>query len=657
MFSLGLHRHRLTVVSAILLFLLLLNPTASLSAAPATQPALPLQADEVEAFLDGMIAAQLEAYHLPGATVAVVQGGELLFAKGYGYADLATRKPVVAEQTLFRPGSISKLFIWTAVMQLVEQGKLDLNADVNTYLKAFQIPATLRQTQGDAPTEPITLAHLLTHTPGFEERGDGLFLRSVEGMLPLEQYLIQYMPARVRPPGTLTAYSNYGTALAGYIIAQVSGLPYEQYIEENIFQPLQMNRSTFRQPLPDRLAADMAVGYSYVGGQPEQRGFEVVQASPAGALSATATDLANFMIAHLQDGRFGDERILAEATAQTMHTRSFTNDPQVNGFAHGFIEATFNGQRLIFHAGDTIYFHSVLALIPEHNLGFVVSYNGVSGGQAYLSTMRTFMDHYFPVADVAIPTPPADAVAHAQQVAGSYIMARSNQTQVEKITNLFQMINVQPTANGELLVSLGTPAQMTARYVETAPLVYTSVDTPPSIFGKLVFRADAQGNITHLFQENNPTTGYEKAPWYAASGFNLSLLSFALLFFLITIIGGLVALWIRWRYHESRSWLAQLAAWSAGLLSLGSVAFLLLFIGTVSNLEAVVFGLPGWFDYLMLVPWAVAVLTAVMLLLTPVVWVRRYWSLPRRLHYTLLLVAGGAFVWWLSYWNLLVWPG
>ena len=649
MFAWGLHRHRLTIVSAILLLALLLHPAASLSAAPSTQQALPLQAAEVEAFWDGMIAAQLEAYHLPGATVAVVQGGELLFAKGYGYADLATRKPVVAEQTLFRPGSISKLFIWTAVMQLVEQGKLDLNADVNSYLTAFQIPATY--------PEPITLAHLMTHTPGFEERGDGLFLRSVAEMLPLEQYLIQYMPARVRPPGTLTAYSNYGTALAGYIVAQVSGMPYEQFIEENIFQPLQMNHSTFRQPLPDALAADMAVGYRYVGGQQELRGFEVVQASPAGALSATATDLANFMIAHLQDGRFGDERILAAATAQTMHTRSFTNDPQVNGFAHGFIEATVNGQRLIWHAGDTIYFHSILALIPAHNLGFVVSYNGVNGSLAYLSTMRAFMDHYFPVEATAIPTPPADALVHVQQVAGSYVMARSNQTQPEKIANLFQMINVQPTANGELLVSLGTPAQMTARYVETAPLVYTSADAPPSIFGKLVFRANAQGNVTHLFQENNPTTGYEKAPWYAASGFNLSLLSFVLLFFLITIIGGLVALWIRWRYHESRSWLAQIAAWSAGLLSLGSVAFLLLFIGTVSNLETVVFGLPGWFDYLMLVPWAVVGLIVVMLLLTPVVWAGRYWSLPRRLHYTLLIVVGGAFVWWLYFWNLLVWPG
>lgn len=651
-------RHHLFVWTAVL-SLVLLNSTASRSvqAAAQAQPALPLQAAEVEAFMDGLIDAQREAYHLPGATVAVVQDGALLLAKGYGYADLAARTPVVADQTLFRPGSISKLFIWTAVMQLVEAGKLDLNADVNSYLTAFKIPATLRQAQDGASAAPITLAHLLTHTPGFEERGEGLFLRAAAEKLPLADYLQRYMPARVRPPGTLTAYSNYGTTLAGYIIEQVTGMPYEQYIEEKILQPLQMTHSTFRQPLPAELARDMAVGYLYSGGQYEPRDFEVVQASPAGALSATATDMANFMLAHLQNGRFGDIRILQEATAKTMHEQLFTNDPRVSGFAHGFIEATLNGQKLLWHAGDTIFFHSTLVLLPAHNLGFFVSYNGATGSLAYMSTMRAVLDHYFPVPATTPPTPLADAVAQAQRVAGSYVAARSNQSGIEKVANLFQLLNVQPTANGELLVSMGTPAQLTMRYVATEPLVYVPVDVPPSIFGNLVFRADAQGQVTHLFQQNNPTTAYLKAPWYAAGSFNFALLGITLLLFLLTIIGGLIALWLRWRYHEARTWGAQLAAWSAGLLSLLSVAFLVIFVSTVSNIETIAFGMPVWFNTLMLLPWVVAGLAVIMLIFTPVVWARRYWSLPRRLHYTLLLVASGAFVWWLYFWNLLVWPG
>lgn len=631
--------------------LVLLNilTSRSVQAAAQVQPVLPLQAAEVEAFLDGLIDAQREAYHLPGATVAVVQDGQLLLAKGYGYADLAARTPVVADQTLFRPGSISKLLIWTAVMQLVEAGQLDLDADVNTYLTAFKIPSTY--------PEPITLAHLLTHTPGFEERGEGLFLRSVDEKLPLADYLQRYMPARVRPPGTLTAYSNYGTTLAGYMIEQVTGMPYEQYIEEKILQPLQMTRSTFRQPLPPALAPDMAVGYLYSGGQYQPRDFEVVQASPAGALSATATDMANFMIAHLQNGRFGDTHILQEATARTMHEQLFTNDPRVSGFAHGFIEATLNGQTLLWHAGDTIFFHSTLVLLPEHNLGFFVSYNGATGSLAYMSTMRAVMDHYFPAPVTAPPAPIADAAAQAQRVAGSYVAARSNQSGVEKVANLFQLLNVQPLANGELLVSMGTPAQLTMRYVATDPLVYVPVDVLPSLFGNLVFRANAQGQVTHLFQQNNPTTAYLKAPWYAAGSFNFSLLGFCLLLFVVTVIGGLVALWLRWRYHETRTWGAQLAAWSAGLLSLLSVTFLVIFVSTVSNIENIAFGMPVWFNTLMLLPWVVAGLAAIMLIFTPAVWAWRYWSLPRRLHYTLLLLSSGAFVWWLYFWNLLVWPG
>lgn len=643
-------RHHLFVgITVFALVLLNILTSRSVQAATQAQPALPLQAAEVEAFLDGLIDAQLEAYHLPGATVAVVQDGALLLAKGYGYADVASRKPVVADQTLFRPGSISKLLIWTAVMQLVEAGQLDLDADVNTYVTDFKIPSTY--------PEPITLAHLLTHTPGFEERGEGLFLRAAAEKLPLADYLQRYMPARVRPPGTLTAYSNYGTTLAGYIIEQVTGMPYEQYIEEKILQPLQMTRSTFRQPLPPALAPDMAVGYLYSGGQYQPRDFEVVQASPAGALSATATDMANFMLAHLQNGRFGDTRILQEATAKKMHEQLFTNDPRVNGFAHGFIEATLNGQKLLWHAGDTIFFHSTLVLVPEHNLGFFVSYNGATGSLAYMSTMRAVMDHYFPVSVTVAPAPISDAVAQAQRVAGSYVAARSNQSGVEKVANLFQLLNVQPLANGELLVSMGTPAQLTMRYVATEPLVYVPVDVPPSIFGNLVFRADAQGQVTHLFQQNNPTTAYLKAPWYAAGSFNFALLGIALLLFLITVIGGLVALWLRWRYHEARTWGAQLAAWSAGLLSLLSVTFLVIFVSTVSNIENIAFGMPVWFTTLMLLPWVVTGLAVLMLIFTPAVWARRYWSLPRRLHYTLLLLSSAAFVWWMYFWNLLVWPG
>ena len=225
-------------------------------AVSAPQQQGPTDPAELEAFLDDVLADQMEEGHVAGATVAVVKDGELFFTKGYGYADLENGTPVDPYQTLFNIGSASKIFVWTAVMQLAEQGKVDLNTDVNTYLKKdVQIPATF--------PEPITLAHLMTHTDGFEELLTGIFPHEIESVPPLDVLIYEGGVARVRPPGTSPGYANYGTALAAYIVQEVSGVPFEQYVEDNIYDPLGMARSTFRQPVPPGLADDLAVGYSY----------------------------------------------------------------------------------------------------------------------------------------------------------------------------------------------------------------------------------------------------------------------------------------------------------------------------------------------------------------------------------------------------------
>jgi CubicO group peptidase (beta-lactamase class C family) len=194
--------------------------------------------------------------------------------------------------------------------------------------------------------------------------------REAKDLMPLGKWLAAYMPARVRPPGEMTSYSNYGTSLAGYIIEVVSGVPFEQYIEDNIFKPLGMAGSTFRQPLPEALAPNMSTGYSYKTGAFKEEKFELLNGmGPAGGLSACATDMARFAIAHLQNGAYGENRILKEETAQLMHSRLFGHDPRINGNAHGFWEFGYNDLHLIEHGGDTVWFHSQLALIPEKNMG------------------------------------------------------------------------------------------------------------------------------------------------------------------------------------------------------------------------------------------------------------------------------------------------
>jgi CubicO group peptidase (beta-lactamase class C family) len=232
-------------------------------------------------------------------------------------------------------------------MQLVERGQLDLDANINDYLTEFKIP--------DTYPEPITMKHLLTHTPGFEDGALGyLFVQSTDEIVPLSDSLKAHIPWRVRSPGTYSSYSNYGTALAGLIVADVSGMPFNEYIEKNILEPLGMENSTFREPLPDRLAENMATGYKRKKGVYEKDDFEIISNfGPAGALSSTAADMARFMIAHLQNGRYGDARILEEETAKQMHSQQYTLDPRLPGMAYGFYESRVNGQHIIGHGGDT----------------------------------------------------------------------------------------------------------------------------------------------------------------------------------------------------------------------------------------------------------------------------------------------------------------
>lgn len=281
---------------------------------------------DVEAFFDGFLPYALADGGIPGAVVVVVADGEIVLQKGYGYSDLEARTPVDPASTLFRPGSVSKLFTWTAVMQLVESGQIDLDVDVNEYLD-FEIPSR----DGG---KPITMRDIMTHTPGFEERVKKLITPDPENVEPLGEFLKVWVPTRIFPAGTTPAYSNYATGLAGHIVERVSGQSFDDYMDEHIFEPLGMENSTFRQPLPDRLADQMSNGYASTAGEPQP--FEIVNPAPAGSLSSTGTDMAKFMIAHLQNGEYQGVRILEAGTARRMHTTMLTMMPPLNRMALGF---------------------------------------------------------------------------------------------------------------------------------------------------------------------------------------------------------------------------------------------------------------------------------------------------------------------------------
>src|SRR5215831_3635711 len=396
--------------------------------APEASSPLALTKEDFETFLDALIPSQLRNRNMAGAVLSVVKDGQLLFQKGYGYADVEKKKPVLPDQTLFRPGSISKLFTATAVMQLVEQGKLDLDRDVNDYLD-FPIPKTY--------PEPITLRQLLTHTGGFEETLKNLFVAHQSDMKPLRTYLVNQMPARIFPSGKVPSYSNYGFTLAGYIVERASGEKFEQYIANHILQPLRMTSSTFDQPLPPQVAP--RISKAYISASKKPRDFEFVQAAPAGALSTTAADMTRFMLVFLQNGSVDGVSILKPETVRQMETRQFEFNPMICGLGITFMEYWMNPVRAIGHGGDTVYFHSDMVLVPDANMGYFISYNSlgknVGGGRSEI--LRAFMNRYFP--NQGEPKVDVDADSQksdGRKVSGVYNGTRRGETTLLKLVAL-----------------------------------------------------------------------------------------------------------------------------------------------------------------------------------------------------------------------------
>jgi CubicO group peptidase (beta-lactamase class C family) len=491
-----------------------------------------LTAEDLGVFIDGVMKIELERDDIAGGVISVAKDGKVLFEKGYGYADVAKKKPVSPEDTLFRPGSISKLFTGTAVMQLVEQGKLDLDRDVNDYLD-FRIPATYAQ--------PVTLRRLLTHTAGFEEVAKDLFSRTPSS---LGQYIVTHVPARIYAPGALGAYSNYGVALAGYVVQRVSGETFDQYVANHIFKPLRMVHSTFSQPLPPSLAPLMSDGYEVASGGSQP--FEEVPPSPAGALSTSGDDMTHFMIAHLQDGRYGDVQILRAETAQLMHSRQYAGDPAVNGIAISFFEESRNGHRIIGHGGDTRYFHSDFHLILDANVGFFISFNsaGRDDFDPRDAIWKEFLERYFPYPLPAIPKV-ATAPVDARALTGSYMVSRRGDTNFFKAGALLGEFAVRAKPDGTLIIDRvtdfnGQPVQ----WREVGPLVYQRVGEQEHI----AFKPDASSQMVIL--TDDASFALQRVSWYQSRPFLLtSLASTGIVFLLVLFLWPVGAL-IRRHYRR-----------------------------------------------------------------------------------------------------------
>lgn len=602
---------------------------------------------EFEAFVDNFFQQEMSKTHIPGGVISVVKDGKIFFAKGYGYANVEKKIPVEADKTLFRVASLSKSVTATAAMQLYERGLLQLDGDVNHYLTDFKLK--------NPYPEPVKVAQLMTHTDGTSQRRIGLAARTAEEMQPLGDYLADHMPPVFWTPGKLYNYSSHSSALLGYLVQKISGLPFGQYIDKNIFQPLDMSRSTFLQPPPPPLAENLAVGYQYQNGNFKPVPYLYLNIAPAASMQTTATDMAHFAIAHLQ-GRYENARILKPDTARLMHQTHFTQHPLLPGTAYGFHERLENGIRSLTHLGSLRGYSSSLTLLSDRNIGIFTATNSFAG--IHGKFVSQFFERYFPVTTPARKQPLSLKQEQLNQFTGIYRDLEYPRDTFAKMSAPFKHIKIAQGDNGTLLVR--TPSLF---FLGNAPKIRL-IPVEPLLFQRASdeaftgFGSDSNSRIAFAFNPIWPVIGtFERIYWYETVWVQLGIVGFcAVVFLLAAIIYPILPLirglrGKRFRVKQRLSW-----AWLlAGLVGTLNLIFLIGFPLSLwlYGVWKLVYGVPVVVVAFLCIPLLTTALTPGLFIFSALAWRNNYWSLIKRSLYSLIALAALMFIPLLAYWNLL----
>lgn len=487
------NRQKIMALLAGLLLVSTLSPSvapvqASSSAASSTSKSQPaMNAQDVEAFADEFFARQdVKALGVPGAVFVVVKDGKVLLQKGYGYADVEKEIPVDPEKTLFRIASVSKVFTAAAVMQLVEQGKIELNRDVQNYLGDIKMK--------NNTTSPVTMEHLLTHTTGFDivdpPVGDSMS-DDLSTEVKLKDYVKSWMPTVTRKPGEVYKYDNMASMLQGYIVQQMTGVPFHQYMKEHMFKPLGMNDSHFL--LTQDLIPRLAVGYGPDNKATQPYNF-IPNDMPYGGMLTTGSDMAKFMMAYLNKGKLGDSRILKEETVKEMSKTHVAIHPKVPNMAYGFeysYQDSYNGQYVIGKGGAAPRgFHSWLWLLPEQNAGAFIVYN--KSGNLREKLFEAFMDRYYPEQEQEKQTYITLTRDQLRRFEGVYRDVRIS----------YLITRIHATADGQLVLE-NVKGKQTAQPIE--PLLFEDEHG-----SKIAFKANPDGSIGYMYSNTDPLVWVEK---------------------------------------------------------------------------------------------------------------------------------------------------
>ena len=436
----------------------------------------PTDAKELERFLDKIFNEEMEKEHIPGAVFVFVKDGTVFFSKGYGFVDLDRTKPVSPERTIWRIGSISKVFTATAVVQLADRRKISLQDDVNRYLKRIKVPANYPQ--------PITAAQLLSHTAGLDEIRPGTQAANSAGVLTLPAFL-QTRTVRIRPPGEVISYSTYGITLAGELIEEVSGTPFESYLKTNIWQPMGMDRTSIT--VPASLASDLAVGYDYSEGVNQPQPYEWYHTTPASSINSTALDMSKFMLMNLAN-RGTDKRIMSERALRDMQSTHARGNPKVPGVAYGFFEDEYQGLRILEHGGNMAGFSAQMVLLPEENAGFFMVNHHENSNLRDTVKWDILQRYYSNPAAVKVPVAKDDYKTRAPMFAGTYRWNVFCHTCAQSAMGPVLRV----TSNEDGTVKLSNSSH---RWIEVEPMLFVRDDGQSTI----AFQSDKSGKVKYLY--------------------------------------------------------------------------------------------------------------------------------------------------------------
>lgn len=596
--------------------------------------------EDVPNFVDKQMEKDLKKYNIPGAVISIVKDDNILYSNGYGMADISKNKKVDAENSMFRIASTTKLFTWTAVMQLVEEGKIDLDTDINTYLTTFKIPDTF--------DKPITMRDLMTHTAGFEEGGVGYQITTDTKRLntTIAETLEKHALARVRPAGEKSAYSNYGATLAGLVVEEVSGLSYADYIQKNIFNTLDMKNASMMEPLPEKYAKNKVIGYNYennkfVPGIPTYEGGF----SPAGAGTVSANDMAKFMMAHLNNGTTHGKQLLEKKTVDTMHQTAFRFDKRLPGSALGFQEGEINGKKTLSHAGADTMFITDLYLVPEENIGIFLSYSGGQADDALASMKQAFFDHFFPVTEKENPKFIKSTKDELDNFTGSYKFTRRNYSHIDKFFSFLAEMKITQE-NGQLTIGQGEEKEY-----------FKKIDTNlfQQVGGqqKLSFKTDKSGKATDMLLSIMPDMPLEKTSFWDQSRVWLIMLGISISILIVATICLLIQLKINKKLNKH----SKQTIWITLTTSIMTILTLILTVTNVLNMDVLqrLSEVTLSLKLFLFLPLFVGGLTCVLLVRVIMDWLKKEGSLLTRILTTAIFLASLTVSLFFIHWNLMGW--